>query len=155
MSTKTEAPEGVLKTMATAAKGSFPNRGGRPRGAVNKATMTAREAIAAFVDDNSRRMDDLLDQIAAGVPKRRADSGEVITNMDGSVAWEKAPDPKGAFDAIQSVIEYHIPKLARVEQTGKDGGPITTASLVANLDLKGLNDGELEQVLTLLGRAAE
>ena len=153
MSTKTEEPEGVLKTMATAAKGSFPNRGGRPRGAVNKATMTAREAIAAFVDDNSRRMDELLDQIAGGVPKRVVETGEIVKNTDGTIAWQVEPNPKAAFDAIQSVIEYHIPKLARVEQTGKDGGPITTASLVANLDLKGLSDGELDQVLTLLGRA--
>ena len=84
---------------------------------------------------------------------RDAASGAPILNSDGSIKWQVEPNPKGAFDAIQSVIEYHIPKLARVEQTGKDGGPITTASLVANLDLKGLSDGELDQVLTLLGRA--
>ncbi|MFZ9650077.1 MAG: hypothetical protein ACO29C_08295, partial [Fluviibacter sp.] len=96
-----------------------------------------------------------LDQIAEGVPKRRLDTGDVITNSDGSVSWEKPPDPKGAFDAMQSVIEYHIPKLARVEQTGADGGPITHASLVANLDLKGVSDGELDKILAILGRAAE
>ncbi len=25
---------------------------------------------------------------------------------------------------VQSVIEYHVPKLARQEITGKDGGPV-------------------------------
>lgn len=155
MKTKEATPEGGLKRAAAAQKGAFPNAGGRPKGAVNKATATAREAIAAFVDDNSHRMETLLDQIAGGLPKRNAETGDVIKNADGSIAWEKPPDPKAAFDAIQSVVEYHIPKLARVEQTGKDGGPITHANLVANLDLKGLSDGELDQVLALLGRATE
>ena len=155
MSTIEKTSEGALKSAGAALRGGRVAGSGRAKGTVNKATATAREAIAAFVDDNSHRMETLLDQIAGGVPKRRADSGEVITNSDGSVAWEKAPDPKGAFDAIQSVVEYHIPKLARVEQTGKDGGPITHANLVANLDLKGLSDGELEQVMALLGRATE
>ena len=153
MSTKDNKPEGALKSASAVMRGGRIAGAGRPKGALNKATTTAREAIAAFVDDNSRRMDELLDQIATGTPKINQDTGEIIKNADGSIAWVVEPNPKGAFDAMQSVIEYHIPKLARVEQTGKDGGPITTASLVANLDLKGLSDGELDQVMTLLGRA--
>lgn len=155
MSTTEKTSEGALKSAGAALRGGRVAGSGRPKGTVNKATANAREAIAAFVDDNSHRMETLLDQIAGGVPKRNAETGAVIKNADGSIAWEKAPDPKGAFDAIQSVVEYHIPKLARVEQTGKDGGPITHANLVANLDLKGLSDGELEQVMALLGRATE
>lgn len=155
MSTKEKSPEGALKTAGAALRGGRVPGSGRAKGTVNKATANAREAIAAFVDDNSHRMEELLDQIAGGIPKRNGRDGEIIYNSDGSIAWEKAPDPKAAFDAIQSVVEYHIPKLARVEQTGKDGGPITHANLVANLDLKGLSDGELEQVMALLGRTTE
>lgn len=154
MKTKEVATEGALKRAATAQKGAFPNVGGRPRGAVNKATATAREAIAAFVDDNSRRLEGLLDQIAHGIPVVDS-NGKLIRNSDDSIKWLVEPNPKAAFDAMQSVIEYHIPKLARVEQTGADGGPITHASLVANLDLKGVSDGELDKILAILGRAAE
>lgn len=154
MNTTDKAPEGALKTAGAALRGGRVAGSGRAKGTVNKATATAREAIAAFVDDNSRRMDELLDQIAEGIPVRDVASGEPIINSDGSVKWLVEPNPKAAFDAMQSVIEYHIPKLARVEQTGVNGGPITHANLVANLDLKGLSDGELEQVMALLGRTA-
>lgn len=69
---------------------------GRPKGLPNKATLKAREAIAAFVDGNAHRLTEWLDAIAL-------------------------KDPKQAFDCFQSVIEYHIPKLARSEVTGADG----------------------------------
>jgi len=65
---------------------------GRPKGLKNKATTNAREAIALFVDNNAHRLEGWLDEIAK-------------------------KDPKQAFDCFQSVIEYHIPKLARTENT--------------------------------------
>jgi hypothetical protein len=34
--------------------------------------------------------------------------------------------PKEAWKCFMDVIEYHIPKLARVEHTGEDGGAIKT-----------------------------
>lgn len=76
--------------------GKIANPAGRPVGAVNKATSDARAAIAAFVDGNADRLNGLLDKI-------------------------ELESPKAAFDAIMSVVEYHIPKLARAELTGKDG----------------------------------
>lgn len=155
MKTKTDTTEGGLKSAGDSIRSARYANVGRPRGATNKSTATAREAIAAFVDGNTQRLESVLDRIENGIPVRDAKSGEPIMNSDGSIKWLVEPNPKGAFDSMQSVIEYHIPKLARVEQTGKDGGPITHANLVANLDLKGLSDGELEQVMTLLGRAAE
>ena len=155
MKTKTDTAEGGLKSAGDSIRSARYANVGRPRGATNKSTAGAREAIAAFVDGNTQRLESVLDRIENGIPVRDEKSGEPIMNSDGSIKWLVEPNPKGAFDAMQSVIEYHIPKLARVEQTGKDGGPITHANLVANLDLKGLSDGELEQVMTLLGRAAE
>lgn len=67
---------------------------GRPKGLPNKATQNAREAIAQFVDGNAHRLVGWLDRIADD-------------------------NPKAAFDCFQSVIEYHIPKLARTEHAGK------------------------------------
>lgn len=75
-------------------------RGGRSKGTPNKATLQAREAIARFVDGNAHRLNGWLDEIAAN---------------DG---------PKAAFQCFSDLIEYHVPKLARTEITGKDGGPV-------------------------------
>ena len=79
-------------------KGQKPGPG-RPKGVANKSTQTAREAIAKFVDGNADRLAGWLDEIAA-------------------------ENPQKAFDAFMSVVEYHVPKLARTEMTGKDGGDI-------------------------------
>lgn len=76
--------------------------GGRQKGVPNQATQNARHAIAAFVDANVPRMQAWLDEIAAD-PKH---------------------GPLAAFKCVQDVIEYHVPKLARTEITGKDGGAI-------------------------------
>lgn len=73
--------------------------GGRQAGTPNKSTQAAREAIARFVDGNSDKLQEWLDQIAA----------------------EKGP--QAAFECFASMLEYHVPKLARTETTGKDGGP--------------------------------
>jgi hypothetical protein len=77
----------------------------RPRGAKKrsstKATQNAREAIAAFVQNNSDRLQGLLDAIEA---------------QDG---------PRAAFNAISDMVEYSVPKLGRTEHTGADEGPIT------------------------------
>lgn len=73
-----------------APKGHDGQGGGRPAGSPNKATSQAREAISAFVDGNADRLVGWLDQIALN-------------------------DPRDAFNAFMSVVEYHIPKLARIE----------------------------------------
>jgi hypothetical protein len=88
--------------------------GGRGKGTPNKVTTDARAAIAQFVDGNAHRMAGWLDDIAHGVPNKRK-PGEYLV----------PPNPSRAFDMMQSVIEYHVPKLARTELTGDGGGPIT------------------------------
>ena len=74
---------------------------GRPKGATNKSTALAREAIARFVDGNAHKLEQWLDQVAQD-------------------------NPAEAFKLYQSVVEYHIPKLARTDTTvsGVDGGPV-------------------------------
>ncbi len=72
---------------------------GRPKGLQNKTTIAAKEAIARFVDGNADRLQGWLDEIAA-------DQG-----------------PAAAFKCFSDLLEYHVPKLARTEVTGADGGP--------------------------------
>ena len=71
---------------------------GRPKGMPNKSTTIVREAIANLLERNAPNMDRWLNEVAD-------------------------KDPHKALDIIQKLSEYHIPKLARTEVTGADGGP--------------------------------
>lgn len=101
------AKQGNPGTVQESAKKPQP-KGGSRKGVPNKATQGAREAIALFVDGNAHRLTGWLDQVAKGTHNGK-------------------PDPAKAFDMFQSVVEYHIPKLARTEVTGKGGGPVVVA----------------------------
>ena len=85
---------------------------GRKAGAVNKATSQAREAIARFVDGNAPSMQKWLEQVADGV---KNDDDKYIV----------LPNPEKAFGMLQSVMEYHLPKLARTEQTEDSTSTVT------------------------------
>jgi hypothetical protein len=87
------------------------NPNGRPSGSPNKATTDARQAIALFVDKNAHRLTGWLDSVANGDPEN-----------------DIKPNPVKAFELFQSVIEYHVPKLARTEVTGANGGPVVIAA---------------------------
>ena len=76
--------------------------GGRVAGVPNKSTALAREAIAKFVDGNSHKLQQWLDDIATS----------------------EKHGPKVAFDCFMQVAEYHVPKLARVEQVGDAEKPV-------------------------------
>ena len=94
--------------------------GGRAKGTPNKATADARQAIAQFVDGNAHRLTEWLDQVAGGVKKD-------VKNEKGEVVGEEyvvPPNPAKAFDMFQSVVEYHIPKLARQEVVGDPNNPV-------------------------------
>jgi hypothetical protein len=73
---------------------------GRRKGVKNKSTQNAREAIARFVDGNADRLQEWLDE---------------VHDRDG---------PLAAIKCFSDLIEYHVPKLARTEITGKDEGPV-------------------------------
>ena len=101
--------------MTTAKKGA-----GRPAGSPNKATAEARQAIGAFVDGNAHRLTEWLDRVADGVKVEEEDPKTgVITEK-----YIVPPNPAKAFDMFQSVVEYHVPKLARMEVAGSDENPL-------------------------------
>ena len=89
--------------------------GGRTAGTPNKLTQQAREAIAMFVDGNAHRLTEWLDTVAYGDPDQ-----------------DIKPNPAKAFELFQSVVEYHVPKLARTEVTGADQGPVEMVVTWAN-----------------------
>ena len=84
---------------------------GRPKGSVNVSTRQVREAIAQIAEDNAHKLIEWLEQI---------------------------DDPAKRVDLYLRVIEYHIPKIARTEVTGADGGP-------QQHTYRWLQDGEAEQ----------
>lgn len=76
------------------------NRGlGRKAGVPNKATTAFRETITRLLEDNSENVSLWLSQVAAD-------------------------DPAKALDLMSKLAEYAAPKLARVEHTGDEGGPM-------------------------------
>lgn len=79
--------------------------GGRRAGTPNKATRAAKEAIALFVDGNAWRLQGWLEE---------------IEKMDGALA---------AANFFVRVLEFHVPKLARIEATGEGGGPMIVQML--------------------------
>lgn len=99
---------------------NLPGKGpGRPKGSVNKATADARQAIAQFVDGNAHRLTEWLDQVAQGVKITEEDAEGNQTEK-----YVVAPNPAKAFDMFQSVVEYHVPKLARTEVVGDKENPL-------------------------------
>ena len=114
---------------------------GRRAGIPNKATADARRAIAEFVDGNAHRLTDWLDQVAQGVQK---------LDEEGNPTGEFAvpTNPAKAFDMFQSVVEYHVPKLARMEVAGDQKAPLQLdvhhtvfGSLLENLRNQKLTSG--------------
>lgn len=88
-------------------KGLPKSGGGSRAGIPNKATSDARQAIALFVDDNADKLHGWLNAVAEGDPEN-----------------DIKPNPAKAFELFQSVVEYHIPKLARTEATVEHKGDV-------------------------------
>jgi hypothetical protein len=70
---------------------------GRPPGSTNKATAEVRAAIAEFASANVGSMTEWLNAVE---------------------------DPGKRLDLYLRALEFYVPKLARTEVTGEDGGPL-------------------------------
>jgi len=94
-------------------KGNKNKGAGRPKGSANKATANARAAIARFVNKQTPRLDRLLSKI------------------------EKDHGPLEAFNCIHKLLEFHVPKLARVEEQAldSDGEPMDTTIIIKQYTL--------------------
>lgn len=77
----------------------FGGKGGRKPGTPNKLTLEVRAAFSSFYGKVSER--ELL------------------------ALWRRAKkkDPVKALQLFVTLCEYFVPKLSRIENTGKDGGP--------------------------------
>lgn len=101
--------------------------GGRQAGTPNKATREAREAMALFVEGNAHRLTEWLDRVSDGVKEQAKDeAGNLLVdkNLNPVMHYTVQPNPAKAFELFQSVVEYHIPKLARTEHVGNDDKPL-------------------------------
>lgn len=102
---------------------------GRPKGAPNKATATAREAFAKLVEGNAPKMQDWLYKVADGIPLMETitegeETYERQAQKNGVLLWLVPPAPDKALDIMQKMAEYHIPKLARTEHVGDEEQPV-------------------------------
>lgn len=78
-----------------------PNAGkGRAKGVPNVVTQDVRKAVALIAERN-------------------------VGKVEGWLARGAKKNPLHAADIFMRMLEYHIPKLGRVEHTGKDGGSLT------------------------------
>ena len=95
------------------AKGTKPKEGvntgnmgkGRPKNTPNKVTAKAREVIQELLDGTAPRLQAWLDSVAE-------------------------TDPKGALQSFTALLEFGVPKLARTEISGVDGGEIVTRQIL-------------------------
>ena len=92
--------------------------GGRQTGTPNKATTQAREAIATLVDGNVQRLTEWLETVATGIPKLDPETGAATED------YVVRPNPAKAFDMFQSLLEFHVPKLTRMQVSGQEDNPV-------------------------------
>jgi hypothetical protein len=103
--------------------------GGRRAGTPNKVTSDTREAICQLLEGNSHKLSKWIDAVADGVTVvRRA--------KDGSESFEYLvkPNPAKAFDMFQSLLEFHVPKLMRMQVGGNDMHPFANQNNLGIFD---------------------
>lgn len=84
---------------------------GRPKGSIAKVSQRARTAIANIIDT------DFTDK----------DIRRLIAEI------ERENGPKQAFDCYITMMDYILPKLQRVEHTGKDGDSLSIEHVLNTL----------------------
>jgi len=103
--------------------------GGRKKGTPNHVTTGARERILKLWDEVYPTLGDYYRRLGEGepVPMIKKD-GEVfrpvIDAAGNEVLVRQGADPGKAFFAAMQLLEYVLPKQARVEHTGEDGEAI-------------------------------
>ena len=85
---------------------------GRKTGVPNKATKESRELVKKILDSNLTSIQKWLSQTAEGI-------------MDDTTGkYLVLPNPGKACDIVNGMIEFSVPKMARVEHSGDKENPI-------------------------------
>ena len=115
------------------------------KGCPNKSTERVRRAIALFAEANVDKTFAWIEEIANGIPDKNIKGRFIVP-----------PDPKGAFNCMLSMLEYHVPKLQRTEVTGKDGEQLTIRGILESIETSNIpkqvdqvdDGGVYEQLMT-------
>jgi len=91
--------------------------GGRQPGTPNKATTDARRAVAEIVEGNSHKLTEWLNTVAEGILKTDSITGQQTGE------YLIRPNPAKAFDMYHSFLEFHVPKLTRVQVSEEEFDP--------------------------------
>ena len=98
--------------------------GGRVAGTPNKATTSARQAIAQVLDAKVHNLADWVDQTAHGIKQFK-----VAADGTRYEEYVVKPNPAKAFELMQSLLEFSVPKLTRVQVAADEQDPVVTNNL--------------------------
>jgi len=99
--------------------------GGRKKGTPNHVTTGARKRILALWDEIHPTLGDYYRRLGEGEPVPLVREGKPVLDAAGNeVLVRQGADPGKAFLAAMQLLEYVLPKQARVEHTGEDGEAI-------------------------------
>jgi hypothetical protein len=85
---------------------------GRKAGVPNKATKETRELVKNILDANMPMIQSWIEMTAQGIFDDK--TGKYIV----------LPNPAKACDIVQGMVEFAVPKMARVEHSGDKENPI-------------------------------
>ena len=89
--------------------------GGRVAGTPNKATTSAREAIGKVLDAKVHNLAAWVESTANGIK-------QIKVAADGTQYEDYVvkPNPAKAFELMQSLLEFSVPKLTRAQVAGEE-----------------------------------
>lgn len=96
----------MSEKISKSGRGGHRPNAGRRKGSQNKLTADFKETVRRLLDENSQNVQEWLNQVATG-------------------SHGKDPAPEKALDLLCKLAEYAVPKLARTEVAGENGGPLT------------------------------
>jgi hypothetical protein len=91
--------------------------GGRQAGTPNHITSESRVLLVGLVEGNIAKLHEWLDSVASGIWKI-----DPVTGLETGEYLVK-PSPEKAFQLLQSLLEFYVPKLTRMQVSGSDLDP--------------------------------
>jgi len=122
--------EEIIKQRKGAPSG-HPRYGGRRKGSLNKKTVEIKQLASQMGVDPVAYLCTIVGcDGALQIPVVEPETGKNVIDADGKpvLRWI-AITTRQKLDACKELMPYIRPKLAATQLTGKDGGPIETATL--------------------------